>query len=163
MSSVLAEDFLTIYAKDFLQANFNLKLTVPIQTNNRLRSTLGRFVVTRSGKPLRIELSARLLNYGTDDVILGVLRHELLHYAFFVQGKNYQDGDPVFEEELKRYRAPSTRTLKVGKYYQYRCIQCNQTGETNVKRIVKKPDEYRSNCCHSPIEIIGEQIYRGFI
>lgn len=161
MRYLFSIQFLTNYAKEFLQQNFDMDLSIPIIQNNRLRSTLGRYVMTRSGKPLQIELSGRLLQYGTKDAIIGVLKHECIHYAFHIQGKNMHDGDPIFETTLKRYNAPSTKTLKVGKYYLFQCKQCKKIGETNIKRLVSKPHEYRSICCHSGIEIIGERIYRG--
>lgn len=161
VSYLLTNEYLTNYAVHFLQDNFNLELSIPIMRNNRLRTTLGRYVMTKRGEPLKIDLSGNLLNYGTEETILGVLKHECVHYAFHVQGKNFRDGNPEFEATLKRLNAPSTETLKVGKFYVFLCNECKKEGETKVKRLVHKPHEYRSLCCHGKIEVIGERIYRG--
>lgn len=157
----MTTEYLTSYAERFLISNFEVELSIPIERNNRLRSTLGRYVMSSSGMPLRIELSGTLLNYGTKEVILGVLKHECIHYAFHLQGKNMRDGDPIFEATLEKFHAPSTRTLKVGKFYVFECRKCKRQAETRLKRLVSKPHEYRSLCCRSKIEVIDERIYRG--
>lgn len=158
---LFTEDELTLFAIDFLDEYFNLPLQIPIKRNNRLRSTLGRYVMNAQGKPARIELSGNLLTYGKKETIIGVLKHECIHYAYHVQGKNMQDGNPEFELALKQHNAPSTETLKVGKYYIYECEQCKQTGETRLKRLVQRPEDYRTACCKGRLNIVGEKIYRG--
>lgn len=113
------------------------------------------------GVPIRIELSGNVLTYGTKETIIGVLKHECIHYAYHVQGKNMQDGNPEFELALKRLNAPSTETLKVGKYYIYECEQCKKTGESRLKRLRARPGNYRTSCCRAKLRIKGEKIYRG--
>lgn len=161
MSYLLSNEYLINYATKFLRENFNIKLSIPIVRNNRLRTTLGRYVMTNKGEPLKIDLSGSLLKYGTKESILGVLKHECIHYAFHIQGKNFRDGDPVFEATLQKFNAPSTKTLKVGKFYVFQCNKCNKESETKLKRLVHKPHEYRSVCCYGKIKVIGERIYRG--
>src|SRR5690625_4692236 len=158
---MISETELTKYARSFLFTNFNIKLEIPIKRNNRLRSTLGRYVLSSTGKPLRIELSGNILTYGTKPTILGVLRHECIHYAFHILGKNMRDGSEEFELALQQFNAPSTETLKVGKYFVYECKNCKTTGETRLRRLVDFPNDYRTNCCRGKINIIGEKIYRG--
>lgn len=155
-------DELTSYAAEFLEENFNVQLSIPIQRNNRLRSTLGRYVMEANGRPKRIELSGNLLNYGSKESIHGVLRHECIHYAFHIRGKNMQDGTPEFEQALEEFNAPSSNTLKIGKYYIYECLHCNKRGESRIKRIAQFPNNYRTNCCKSKLSIIGVKIYDGY-
>lgn len=152
---------LIAYADRFLQDNFNIKLLIPIKRNNRLRSTLGRYVIDYKSRPVRIELSGNVLTYGSKETILGVLKHECIHYAYHVQGKNMEDGNPDFERALKQFKAPSTKTLKVGKYYTYECSECNKIGESRLQRLVRYPNDYRTSCCKAPLHITGEKIYRG--
>lgn len=155
------EQALNDYAKTFLQKHFQITKQIPVVRNNRLRTTLGRYVYARSGKPLRIELSGNLLTFGTEEIIYSVLRHECIHYAFHLQGKKMHDGDPLFEQTLRQFDAPSTRTVKVGKYFLFSCQKCQQKGETNIKAIVSKPNKYRSSCCHGKLTVIGYKIYDG--
>ncbi|HLR42666.1 MAG TPA: SprT-like domain-containing protein [Pseudogracilibacillus sp.] len=155
------EEMLTNYAKAFLQENFQIALSIPIQRNNRLRAAYGRFVYTNNKKPLRIEIAGLMFDYATEDVIYNVLRHECIHYALFTLKKPYHDGDAYFEAVLKQYDAASTNTLKVGKYIVYTCEDCQTQYETRVKQVAKTPDKYRTTCCQSPIMTRGERVYRG--
>jgi len=157
----LDEQYLTAYAKTFLERHYNVKLTIPVVRNNRLRTSLGRFVVSANGTPLRIELSGNVLTYGAESVILGVLRHECIHYAFFKRGIFDTDGDPLFERALRKHRAPSSRTLKVGRFFRFQCVRCGSIGETTVKRVRQNPTSYLSKCCQANIELIGEKVYDG--
>lgn len=158
---MITVDDLNEYAKQFLSNHFQIKETIPVIRNNRLRSTLGRYVYSRTGKPLRIELSGNLLTYGTKETIYSVLRHECIHFAFHIQGKNMRDGDPLFEKALYEFNAPSTKTLKVGKYNIFYCEKCRQQGVTHNQSVRKKPNHYRSKCCHAPIKMLGYRIYDG--
>lgn len=148
-------------ANHFLRNNFNMRLNIPIERNNRLRSTLGRYVISHNGDPLRIELSGNVLTYGSKETIIGILKHECIHYAFHVLGKEMHDGDLEFELALKRYNAPSTNTIKVGKFYTYKCKHCKAIGETSIKRLVNHSNDYRTSCCKAPLQMIGEVIYQG--
>lgn len=161
MKKLFTEERLTVYAAAFLKEHFNIVLHIPIIRNNRLRSTLGRYVMDSHGEPIRIELSGNVLMYGKKETIIGVLKHECIHYAYHIQGKNMQDGDPEFELALKHLNAPSTETLKVGKYYLYECEQCLQIGESRLQRLANRPDDYRTSCCRAKLRITGKKIYRG--
>lgn len=157
------EKELEAIARQFLSRNFQIDLHIPIKRNNRLRSSLGRYVMDREGSPLRIELSGYLLTYGKKEVVIGVLKHECIHYAFHQKGKPMEDGTYEFEQALKRYGAPSTKTLKVGKFYTFLCKKCKKEGETRLKRIRTHHQQYRTKCCHAPVILTGEKIYDGSV
>lgn len=155
------EQYLTNYAKQFLKEHYRIYLSVPVVRNNRLRTSLGRFIFSYDSTPLRIELSGNVLTYGADEIILGVLRHECIHYAFYVQGRTETDGDAAFEAELRKHDAPSTRTTKVGKFYRFTCMKCGKESETAIKRLKINPEKYRTTCCQAAIRIVGERTYNG--
>lgn len=155
------EEMLTDYAAAFLQENFQLPLTIPIQRNNRLRAAYGRFVYTNHKKPLRIEIAGLLFDYARENVLYSVLRHECIHYALFTLNKPYHDGNAYFEAVLQQYDAAATNTLKVGKYIVYTCQSCQKQYETRVKQVAKTPEKYRTTCCRSLIMTRGERIYHG--
>lgn len=157
---VLMKD-LEDYATRFLQKYYQQQLTIPIERNNRLRSTLGRYVVSSKFEPLRIEIAGQVLTYGTEASILGILKHECIHYALHMQGDYLRDGEPEFEIELAKHGAPSTQSLKIGRYFVFRCRQCGSEGETRVLRVMKEPQKYRTVCCGAKLDVMGERIYNG--
>lgn len=148
-------------ANTFLLENYQMPLQIPIERNNRLRASLGRFVYQKLDEPVKIDLAGFLLDYGANAIIVDVLKHECIHYALFQKGLPHEDGHPYFEEELKKYGVSSTYTKKVGVYTLYECKKCKKVGETKNNRLVKKPSNYRTVCCHGKIEIIGDKVYDG--
>lgn len=157
----MTEEELFKKAATFLQENYGVSLHIPIKRNNRLRSTLGRFVLSSNNQPLRIELAGNTLDYGTEDAIIGILKHECIHYVFHMKGESGSDGHPSFEAELKKHDAPSTKTSKIGKYYIFTCNACGKKSETRLKRLKRFPHKYRTGCCSSKLTVIGERIYDG--
>src|SRR5690625_1649013 len=75
------------FSIDFLASNYDLAFTIPIKRNNRLTRALGRYRHYLSGNPINIELSGRLLDYGTKETILDTLKHELIHHALHMLKK----------------------------------------------------------------------------
>lgn len=148
-------------AKEFLRENYRQPLTIPITRNNRLRSSLGRFVYDRDQRAIRIELAGFLLDYGAQSTIIDVLKHECIHYALFEKGLPHRDGEAYFEKQLQLYGVSRTKELKVGPYMQYICGKCQQAGETKNRRLLKNPSMYRTTCCHAKIILTGEKVYDG--
>lgn len=148
-------------AEQFLQTAYQLQLDIPIERNNRLRTTQGRYVVKQDRTPVKIELSGNTLDYGTEEAIIGVLKHECIHYALHQLGKPYKDGNIYFEKELKKHAAPTTGTCFIGKLYTFTCNACGQLGETRRKQLTKTPNKYRTTCCQAKLTLVGEKIYDG--
>lgn len=149
------------YANHFLLTTYNMPLAIPIVRNNRLRTSLGRFLYNRKGEAVQIELAGFLLDQGVLPVIHDVLKHECIHYALFMQGLPHQDGSSVFEKELQRYSVSRTHTLKVGSVTEYMCMSCHKKGETKNNRLIKSPHLYRTVCCNGKLKIMGEKMYDG--
>jgi len=153
---------LTMFARQFIQKNYELELTIPIQRNNRLRTTLGRYVYQKQKNiPLRIELAGFILDYGASTAIIDVLKHECIHYSLHMQGLPCTDGHPYFEAELKKHGVSSTNRTMIGKYYVYTCNSCGNENVTKQKSVVQSPDKYRTSCCNATLIIVGERIYDG--
>lgn len=132
---VLTQYQLKMYAKKFLQETYGMELIVPLELNGRLKRACGRFVYyVRSGKPKSVEMNKYFVENNEPVVVLDVLRHELVHYALFMQGKPHSDGHPVFENELKRLGVVSQKTIdkyeiqsKPTKIQFYQCADCGAT------------------------------------
>ena len=142
------------YAEKFLMDNYNMKLLVPLKINGRLRIPCGRFVyIKRDGKPIApkaVELNKYFLENNEINIVLDVLRHELIHYALFMQGKPHSDGHPVFENELDRLGVVRQETINKYKIQSkpvnvriYECADCNHKYE----RRRALPNGGNNHCC----------------
>ena len=130
------------YAKKFLKETYNLELTIPIELNGRMSKTCGWFRhmrnrVTGEGKPVKIEMNRFFVENNDPITVLDVLRHELVHYALYIQKIPYKDGQPAFERELKRLGIVSQSTIdkyeiksKPIRMSKYSCDSCNMTYHT---------------------------------
>lgn len=155
-------DELTAFAKQFIHKHYSLELTIPIQRNNRLRTTLGRYVYQKQkNKPLRIELAGFILDYGARTAIIDVLKHECIHYSLHMLELPCHDGHPYFEAELKKHGVSSTNETMIGKYYVYTCESCHIENVTKQKKVIQSPDKYRTSCCKAKLVIVGERIFDG--
>jgi len=148
-------------ANEFLLKQYNVELSIPIIRNNRLRSTMGRYIYEKLNKPLRIELAGFLLDYGEESVVVDVLKHECIHYALHVKGMPSRDGHPYFESELKKHKVSSTNEKLVGKVFVYRCSSCLVENVTKKKRVFQLPHLYRTSCCHASLQFVAEKIFTG--
>lgn len=89
--------------------------------NNRLKTTGGRYHLNDH----HIDINPLLLNVG-EEIMYGVIKHELCHYHLHLQGKGYRHTDKDFKKLLQgvgglRY----TPRLQQAKYH-YQCMVCYQ-------------------------------------
>lgn len=136
------------FAEEFLQEEFNMSLNIPIKLNGRLKRAGGRFILkedlfTRSLTALEIDLNKTVYENNPIDVVLDILKHELVHYALFEQGLPFRDGEKVFENTLTRLGISSTNTVKVKtKAHIYKC----DCGKQFVKRNTRLPRNMYFEC-----------------
>lgn len=120
-------------AKYFLKKNFDMDLKVPVKLNNRLSSTLGRFRYYHNGLPIDINIQTKFavscIIIDKIDVLLDVLRHELVHYALFAKGIPNSDGGFEFESKLKELGVGSSNATPSSK------VQSFFTTEVHVDNI----------------------------
>ena len=150
------------FAKEIWNADFN----VPIIISKQLSRALGRYnyrlyrTQNNLHMPISITFASKLFEYYSEKDVDGVIKHELTHWFLGVNNKPSSDGHPVFENELKRIGAPSTRQLpSLGIVHTAICEKC---GEIIVLRkracdIAKyiNGNRYSSRCCNSRL-ILGE-------
>ena len=139
------------YSRSFLKDNFGIDLTVPIEINGRLSSTLGRFISYR-GQPRKIELSKDLLDNYDDKTILDVLKHELIHYALCTLKKPHNDNDTYFINTCKKLNVSLTGKIEAKSVYQYRC-NC-RIHESTRRRHLKN---YHCADCKGDFTYIGKR------
>src|SRR5574344_1329083 len=155
---------LTNFANNFLSENFDgMQLEVPIKINSRLTRALGRFKHYKAPKkPVVIELSKNMIEYYELEEILDVLKHELVHYALYMQGKRYKDGQYCFESKLKELGITRTGVYDCkGKVEVYAC----DCGTYEYTRKLHKHKQYQGanyTCrqCKKHLRYIGQQIVK---
>lgn len=159
MTAIALEE-LTQIATDFLRANYDMELGIPIVRNNRLRTVMGRFGRV-NGKSECIEIAGYMFEYATQEVVIDTLYHECVHYALFERGEPHMDGHPNFESELRKIGVSATRTNIVGLYYVATCRGCGDNTYGKNKRIAAPNQRFTSNCCKTPVDYVGERIFNG--
>lgn len=155
---------LTQYADKFLKDNYNLQMNVPLKLNGRMRTTCGWFKHTEE-ESLEVELNKFFVENNEPNIVLDVLRHELVHYALFEQGKPNADGHPVFEGELKRLGIVSQSTIdkytitsKPRKEIIYKCESCGY--EFHRMRALPHGGRYSRCSCGGCLENLGKRIIK---
>lgn len=143
------------FANEWLLDNYNLTLDIPIEINNRLSRSLGRFMVqvnrlTGEHKAIKIDMNGKFVRHNKRDEILMTLKHELVHYAMFTLGKPYRDGDYAFEKELKRLNLTSNHYMNIERNivtprHRYECVECGQKIARN-RRINVSYKQYVCGC-----------------
>lgn len=109
-------------AREFLDKEFDMKLEIPIFISNRMKTVFGYFQYKNKTTPWKIQISQEFIDTHPREHVIDVLKHELVHYALFVQGKPHKDGQRYFEDTLKRLGVCATHTYKtLGKFHEYRC------------------------------------------
>lgn len=142
------------YAEKFLKDNYNMEMEVPLELNARMSKTLGWFRYIRysdgSKTPSRIQLNKYFVENNDPVTVVDVLRHELVHYACFMLGKPFGDGDAYFENELKRLGVVSQDTIdkyeiksKPKSIVTYECMDCGY----EYKRRRKLPNDGVNHRC----------------
>lgn len=94
------------YAEDWFVDTFGYSVDIPIKINKRMKYP-GRFNyrMGNNGVPnVKIEIAEYEL---AEETFADTLKHELIHYYMFSQGKEWYDGSEEFEAMLKKHNLPS--------------------------------------------------------
>lgn len=108
-------------AREFLDKEFNMTLDIPIFINSKMKTMYGCFRY-KKGQAWQIDISKEFMETQTEEVIIDVLKHELVHYALFQKGLPHSDKDKYFKDTVDRLGIARTRTYKnLGKFHKYGC------------------------------------------
>lgn len=151
---------LTREAKKFLRETYNMELKIPIKTNYRMKNVLAWFSHYKNFKQaVHIEMSSKLLKYGSRDIILDVLKHELIHYYCYEKNLNHLDGSDDFENELKKQGISGQQAFFVGELHRLSCNKCKRVVTTSIKTRTK--GSCVSHCCYSKTTYLRTDVYDG--
>ena len=119
--------------------NAGCSLTVPVQINGRLTSTLGR-VMYRGNIPFKVEFSKQFLDTSTDESIHQVILHEAAHYIAAKRSGICHHHDGYFKQICAEIGCTSDQTathveriVALEKVYRYtvNCKKCGIVGGYN--------------------------------
>ena len=78
------------------------EIQVPVSANARLKRTLGKVKFARySCSPISIEFAQVLLDKGSDNDIMNVIKHEYVHYFLLVSTGENHGHDALFKKKCK--------------------------------------------------------------
>lgn len=160
----LFEEWLHVEAVEFLEENFRLELTATINLNGRIKKSLGRFrrrVNVHTGEiiELSIEISKMVMVHSVMtenlDLVKGVLKHELIHYALWKLNKPFKDTDPYFINTCKELGAPVSHEIRVPTPLNvYKCEHGHKTYSVNKF----DTDNYICKECFGKFEYLGQEL-----
>lgn len=161
----------------FISKNYGVRLRIPVIWSNRLRVRWGYFkvgyryvIVNRNGRKVRkrqivhdemkIVLNKDLIKAKSKGHVLGVVKHEALHYALCITNKPFSDGDKHFEQELKKHGLPSmsleSKDLNVkSNFWVWSCTGCGKIAIKGGKTRKDYSRGYKSKCCGKKLEENG--------
>ncbi|MHB1125686.1 MAG: SprT family protein [Bacillota bacterium] len=95
--------------------------------NTRLRSTGGRYLPVTGN----LEFNPRQLIIHGQEELVGVIKHELVHYHLHLQGLPFNHRSPYFKDLLARvggtrFCQPTSERPLSRRNYHYTCIACGQ-------------------------------------
>jgi SprT-like protein len=154
------------YANKWLQDNYNMKLEIPLRLNGRMQRTCGWFKHKGLKKqPIVVELNKFFVENNEPMLVLDILRHELVHYAMYMQGRDYKDGSYGFERELKRLGVVSQSTIdkyeitsKPISAIVYKCIMPNCGQEYSRQRKLQGDGAFHKCHCGGTIRNMGKKL-----
>ena len=118
---------LTALVKNLSTALFNQPFKHGATFNSRLRTTGGRYLLSNHN----IEINPKMLTEHGQDVLIGVIKHELCHYHLHLSNKGYQHRHQDFKQLLaavggSRFAPASPKVIKKKKVIHYQCSNCGQ-------------------------------------
>ncbi|TWI54026.1 SprT-like protein [Halalkalibacter nanhaiisediminis] len=122
--------------------------------NKRLRTTGGRYLLNNHN----IEINPKQYQFFGEDVLVGIIKHELCHYHLHIQGMGYQHRDLDFKVLMKKVGAPRFCDVVPGVslnkervIHRYECSICQV--QYNRKRRIDVA-KYVCGKCHGKLKKI---------
>lgn len=147
----MTDDELQVLVQKISVVFFEAPFVHQVTFNRRLRSTGGRYRL----QDHNIEINPKMYTEHDLATLIGVIKHELVHYHLHLSGQAYQHGSHEFKQLLKqvaglRY-APKSQQNEVARKYHYVCYHCQIDYWRQRKIDLKK---YVCGRCKRKLELI---------
>lgn len=143
------------------------EFSIRVVVNGRLSTTLGRVlstknIVTGACTAKQMEISKKLLDFGTDNDIKKVIAHEWCHYYLTKTTEEFHGHNKLFKELCSEMGGTTGTSTVIEGYkdikhkYETYCSCCgNMVGTySRAGNTIKNPENYQSSCCNAPIVVI---------
>jgi SprT-like protein len=111
--------------------------------NNRLRTTGGRYLL----RSHNIEINPKQFVHFGEEVLIGIIKHELCHYHLHLQGKGYQHRDRDFRLLMEKVGAPRFCGVVPGTTNASRITHCYKCVDCGLKYSRKRRLDVRKYVC----------------
>ncbi|WP_161879682.1 SprT family protein [Alkalibacterium sp. MB6] len=123
--------------------------------NKRLRTTGGRYHL----KTHHLDFNPAISDELGDEVLIGIIKHELCHYHLHLEGKGHQHKDKAFKDLLKevgglRFVPSRKEKQQMTPLWQYRCGQC---GIVVGRKRRFNTEKYVCSSCRGSFTLIGKR------
>ncbi|MFC7372757.1 SprT family protein [Fictibacillus iocasae] len=124
--------------------------------NNRLQTTGGRYLLRSHD----IEINPKQYMHFGMEALIGIIKHELVHYHLHIEGRGYKHRDPEFKQLLKqvggaRYCDSLPGAVRKETYkHLYKCTDCNVAFKR--KRRINTAKYVCGRCRGKLVHIISE-------
>lgn len=133
---------------------------IPIKISGRLTVTVCKFIIDSTGKSTELQLSRKLIDYGSEETLIATLIHQSAVYCYYMENakdKSVLDdiyADLCVDEYAKYGNKIIPDSPKMWKYT-VKCPECGRMrGETKRTDIVMNAEHYMCSCGHVGLEVI---------
>lgn len=135
------------------QTDFGIDFPYEVTFNRRLKTTGGRYHLNDH----HIDINPLMLEEFDQTVLIGVIKHELVHYFIHMQGEKPDHRNPHFKQMLQQVGglkyAPKTSQKRSPKYQLiYQCQNCGLKYRRQRHINTKK---YVCSQCHGRLKLIN--------
>lgn len=123
--------------------------------NNRLRTTGGRYHLNTHN----LDFNPKVFEAYGEDILDGIIKHELCHYHLHIEGKGYRHADADFKNLLYkvgglRYTPSLEMKQETILRWEYKCKDCQS-------KLIRKrrfnPRKFVCGQCHGRFKLLGRK------
>ncbi|AEV94642.1 SprT family protein [Pediococcus claussenii] len=151
----MTDQELQVLTEEIAHSSFHHEFKHQIFFNRRLKTTGGRYHL----KDHHIDINPLMLEQHDMETLIGVIKHELVHYFLHLSGEKPAHNNPHFKQLLVqtgglRYAPDSKKRRKNQLKLTYQCQKC---GQIYIRHRHINTEKYRCGKCHGRLTLIEEE------
>lgn len=153
MVIVMDNQTLQFFVEDVSLTYFDKPFLHKATFNKRLRTTGGRYHLQTHN----LDFNPKITEEFSEEVFLGIVKHELCHYHLHLEGRGYKHRDPEFKALLKevggsRFTPLTNQAKSKRQQLTYQCTGCGITVKRQRRFNTKK---YICRNCHYHFQLVN--------